>query len=97
MYLPGGVPGARVSAVGMAADNQLTLSSSHLTAVVNTLDADTQDVQVPAAGTPSSHLCDFFVPVVAGHRDAVGRKQGGPQPRRAAGVRRQAALRPATS
>ncbi|ELK25350.1 Dual specificity protein phosphatase 18 [Myotis davidii] len=55
---------------GVAANNKLTLSSSHITSVVNvsgevvnSLYEDILYVQVPVAGTPRPHLCDSFDPI----------------------------------
>uniref|UniRef100_G1PZ64 Tyrosine-protein phosphatase domain-containing protein n=1 Tax=Myotis lucifugus TaxID=59463 RepID=G1PZ64_MYOLU len=85
-YLVGGLSGITRSlyiSSGVAANNNLMLSSSHITSVVNvsgevvnTLYEAIRYVQVPVAGTPRSHLCDFFDPIADHIIHDVGMKQG---------------------
>ncbi|XP_037676715.1 dual specificity protein phosphatase 21 [Choloepus didactylus] len=83
---------------GAAANNQLMLSSSQITTVinvsvevVNTFYEDIQYIQVPVADTPSSCLYDFFDPI-SDHIHSVEMKQGRTLLHCAAGVSRSAAL-----
>ncbi|XP_037672948.1 dual specificity protein phosphatase 18 isoform X1 [Choloepus didactylus] len=83
---------------GVAANNKLLLSSSHITTVinvsvemVNTVYEDIQYLQVPVADAPSARLSDFFDPI-ADHIHGVGLGQGRTLLHCAAGVSRSATL-----
>uniref|UniRef100_A0A8C6BF58 Tyrosine-protein phosphatase domain-containing protein n=1 Tax=Monodon monoceros TaxID=40151 RepID=A0A8C6BF58_MONMO len=67
---------------GVAANNELMLSTNHITTVINvsaevanTFFKDIQYVHVPVVDAPTSHLYDFFDPV-ADHIHSVDMKQG---------------------
>ncbi|TKC38352.1 hypothetical protein EI555_015005 [Monodon monoceros] len=83
---------------GVAANNELMLSTNHITTVINvsaevanTFFKDIQYVHVPVVDAPTSHLYDFFDPV-ADHIHSVDMKQGRTLLHCAAGVSRSAAL-----
>ncbi|XP_024589966.1 dual specificity protein phosphatase 21 [Neophocaena asiaeorientalis asiaeorientalis] len=83
---------------GVAANNELMLSTNHITTVINvsaevanTFFKDIQYVHVPVVDAPTSHLYDFFDPI-ADHIHSVDMKQGRTLLHCAAGVSRSAAL-----
>ncbi|XP_077016663.1 dual specificity protein phosphatase 18 isoform X2 [Tamandua tetradactyla] len=83
---------------GVAANNKLMLSSSHITTVinvsvevVNTVYEDIHYLQVPVADAPSARLYDFFDPI-ADHIHSVSLEQGRALLHCAAGVSRSATL-----